>query len=60
MTERQRRLWVDEAVEKTIAASQALPRLLEPSDVARLALFLAADDARMCTKQIYVVDGGWA
>jgi NAD(P)-dependent dehydrogenase (short-subunit alcohol dehydrogenase family) len=59
MTERQRRLWVDAAAEKTIAASQSLPRLLEASDVARLALFLASDDARMCTKQVYVVDGGW-
>lgn len=59
MTERQRRLWVNKAVEQEIAKSQSLPDLLEPDDVARLALFLASDDARMCTKQVFVVDGGW-
>jgi len=59
MTERQRKLWVTTAVEEEIAASQALPQLLEPEDIARLALFLASDDARMCTKQVFVVDGGW-
>lgn len=59
MTERQRRLWVTDAVEAEITKNQALPDLLEPDDVARLALFLASDDARMCTKQTFVVDGGW-
>jgi NAD(P)-dependent dehydrogenase (short-subunit alcohol dehydrogenase family) len=33
--------------------------MLEPEDIARLALFLASDDSRMCTKQVFVVDGGW-
>jgi NAD(P)-dependent dehydrogenase (short-subunit alcohol dehydrogenase family) len=32
---------------------------LEPSDLARAALFLAADDSRMCTGQDFIVDGGW-
>ncbi len=59
MTERQVRLWVDEAAEKAIAAGQSLPDRLQPADVARLALFLASDDARMCTQQTFVVDGGW-
>jgi NAD(P)-dependent dehydrogenase (short-subunit alcohol dehydrogenase family) len=28
-------------------------------DIARMALFLAADDSAMCTAQNFVVDGGW-
>ena len=28
-------------------------------DIARMALFLAADDSRMCTSQNFIVDGGW-
>jgi NAD(P)-dependent dehydrogenase (short-subunit alcohol dehydrogenase family) len=27
---------------------------------ARIALFLASDDARMCSAQEFTVDGGWA
>jgi NAD(P)-dependent dehydrogenase (short-subunit alcohol dehydrogenase family) len=30
-----------------------------PEDVARLVLWLASDDSRMCTAQNWVVDGGW-
>ncbi len=30
-----------------------------PADIARMALWLAADDSRMCTSQTWVVDGGW-
>ncbi len=59
MTERQRRLWINEVAEQTIAANQSLPGKVQPEDVARMALFLASDDARVCTKQVFVVDGGW-
>lgn len=59
MTDRQRRLWVDARAEAEIAERQALPRKVEPEDVARMALFLAADDSRACTQQIFIVDGGW-
>jgi NAD(P)-dependent dehydrogenase (short-subunit alcohol dehydrogenase family) len=31
-----------------------------PADIARLALFLAADDSRMITKQTFNVNGGRA
>jgi NAD(P)-dependent dehydrogenase (short-subunit alcohol dehydrogenase family) len=31
-----------------------------PEDLARMALFLAADDSRMITAQDFIVDGGWA
>jgi len=32
---------------------------LLPDDVARLVLFLAAEDSAGITNQSYVIDGGW-
>jgi NAD(P)-dependent dehydrogenase (short-subunit alcohol dehydrogenase family) len=59
MTERQMRLWLTPEGEKQIADRQCLQDRLQPSDIARMALFLAADDSRMCTSQNFIVDGGW-
>jgi len=59
MTERQMRLWLNPAGERQIAERQCLPDRLQPSDIARMALFLAADDSRMCTSQQFIVDAGW-
>jgi NAD(P)-dependent dehydrogenase (short-subunit alcohol dehydrogenase family) len=59
MTEKQLRLWVDERGIRQIEENQCLPGRLEPSDIARMALFLAADDSRMCAAQDFIVDGGW-
>jgi NAD(P)-dependent dehydrogenase (short-subunit alcohol dehydrogenase family) len=59
MTERQLRDWVTPEAEREIERSQCLPQRLQPADVARLALWLAADDSMMCTAQRWVVDGGW-
>lgn len=59
MTERQVRLWLNPAAENQIADRQCLPDKLSPSDIARMALFLAADDSSMCTSQQFIVDGGW-
>lgn len=59
MTERQLEMWVDEAAEKMIAERQCLKEKLYPPDIARMVLFLAADDSRMCTAQNFIVDGGW-
>jgi D-xylose 1-dehydrogenase len=59
MTERQLALWVDAAGERQLAERQALPGRLYAPDIARMALWLAADDSRMCSKQAFVVDGGW-
>lgn len=59
VTERQTRLWRDPETDRKILDSQCLKRQLVPADVARLALFLAADDSSAITNQCYVVDGGW-
>ena len=48
MTERQMRLWLDAEGEAEIARRQCLKDKLQPDDVARMALFLAADNSRMC------------
>jgi NAD(P)-dependent dehydrogenase (short-subunit alcohol dehydrogenase family) len=58
-TERQRRLWLTPEYEAEILAAQALKRLILPEEVARLALFLAADDSSAITNQSYIIDGGW-
>ena len=60
MTERQKKLWLDEAGEKLLDQEQCLTGRIEPVDLARMVLFLASDDARMCTAQEFTVDGGWA
>ncbi|MBN8994978.1 MAG: SDR family oxidoreductase [Rhizobiales bacterium] len=59
MTERQMRLWLTPDGERQIAERQCLPDRVYPPDIARMALFLAADDSRMCTSQHFIVDGGW-
>ena len=60
LTERQLALWYDgdEDIQEVLDF-QCLKESLYPSDVARLILFLASDDARMCTSQDFVIDGGW-
>ena len=45
--------------EKQIEERQCLRDRVYPPDVARMVMFLAADDSRMCTAQNYIVDGGW-
>ncbi|GLQ52529.1 SDR family NAD(P)-dependent oxidoreductase [Dyella flava] len=59
ITEKQARLWLDDAGREEIARFQCLPGFLLAEDLARAALFLAADDSRMCTGQDFIVDGGW-
>jgi NAD(P)-dependent dehydrogenase (short-subunit alcohol dehydrogenase family) len=58
ITERQRRLWMNEQDIADFRARQCINRSLLAEDVARLALFLSADDSAMITKQCYQVDGG--
>jgi D-xylose 1-dehydrogenase len=59
MTERQLAHWITPEAEATIERNQCLTEKLVPADVARLVLWLAADDSRMCTGQRWIVDGGW-
>ncbi len=59
MTERQLQLWVDAAGNETMDREQCLPGRVQPDDLARMVLFLAADDSRMCTAQNFIVDAGW-
>ena len=59
MTERQRRLWMTPEYLAEIMQRQSLKRELLPDDVARLVLFLAAEDSAGITNQSYVIDGGW-
>ena len=59
LTERQRRLWFTEAYMAKVLENQALKRMITPEEVARLILFLAADDSSAITNQSYIVDGGW-
>ncbi|MGO4123276.1 SDR family NAD(P)-dependent oxidoreductase [Inquilinus sp. YAF38] len=58
-TERQVKLWYTPEYVERIMAAQCLKGFVEPDDIARMVAFLASDDARMCTSQMYVVDGGW-
>jgi NAD(P)-dependent dehydrogenase (short-subunit alcohol dehydrogenase family) len=59
MTERQVTLWLTPEGEAELMRRQCLKRKLVPPDIARVVLFLAADDSDACTNQSYVVDGGW-
>lgn len=58
MTERQKTLWVTPEAEKATLAAQCLKELLHAPDLARMVLWLAADDSRMCTAHTWTVDGG--
>ena len=37
---------------------QCLKEKLVPADVTRMVLWLASDDSRMCTTQLWVADAG--
>lgn len=58
MTERQIQLWFSEEGERRLRENQCLPDLLQGEDIARMVLFLASDDAAMCTAQEFKVDAG--
>ncbi|MDE1995900.1 MAG: SDR family oxidoreductase [Rhizobiaceae bacterium] len=59
ITERQRELWYsDESKVEAGRKMQCIPDPVEEIDVARACLFLAADDSKMITKQMLLVNGG--
>jgi NAD(P)-dependent dehydrogenase (short-subunit alcohol dehydrogenase family) len=59
MTPRQRELWypTEESVQN-IVQRQLIRQVLTGEEIARMILFLAADDSRMITKQTFRVDAG--
>ncbi len=51
--------WYSPEAEAELVAAQCLDGRIMPADVAALALFLASDDARLCTGHEYFIDAGW-
>lgn len=51
--------WYTPEGEKQIVDSQCLTGRILPENVASLALFLASDDAALCTGHGYWIDAGW-
>jgi NAD(P)-dependent dehydrogenase (short-subunit alcohol dehydrogenase family) len=60
MTERQLTHWIDDAANRLMDEQQALKQRVMPADLARMALFLAADDSALISAQDFIVDAGWA
>ncbi len=58
MTDRQKELWVTEESIGKHRDRQCLPDLIDPVYVARMVLFLASDDAALCTANNYMVEAG--
>ncbi|HWE99303.1 MAG TPA: SDR family oxidoreductase [Caulobacteraceae bacterium] len=58
VTERQLELWLTPEAEADWSEQVALQGRIQPEDIARAALFLAADDSRFMTGQNLVVDAG--
>lgn len=58
MTQRQLEKWLTPQAEEDLLNAQAMKEKLYPDDIARMVLFLAADDSQMCTKMNLIVDGG--
>jgi len=50
-------MWLTPEDEEQWMQQVAIQRRLLPQDVAKLALFLAADDSQMITGQALVIDG---
>jgi len=60
MTERQLKEFVDAKVKRMLRQVQCIPDLLQPEDVANVALFLASETSSGITGQEILVDRGWA
>jgi NAD(P)-dependent dehydrogenase (short-subunit alcohol dehydrogenase family) len=58
MTERQKELWVTPEKLEGLKKRQCLPDLIDPVYVARMVIFLASDDAAMCTASNFFVEAG--
>ncbi|WP_284944207.1 SDR family NAD(P)-dependent oxidoreductase [Acidisoma cladoniae] len=59
ITQRQLDLWMTPEADAKRAQGQCIPDRLHEEDVARMVLWLAADDSRLVTAREFIVDGGW-
>jgi NAD(P)-dependent dehydrogenase (short-subunit alcohol dehydrogenase family) len=59
MTRRQQELWLTPEAEAEHMKGLCLKEKVYPDDVARMVLWLAADDSRRCTARNFFVDSGW-
>ena len=59
MTQRQKDMWLTPESKKDMEEKMCLAGEVMPEDIANMALWLAADDSKMCTAQNFIVDGGW-
>lgn len=60
MTERQLKQFVDASVKKMIRKAQCMPDLLQPEEIAQVAMFLASDASSALTGQEILADRGWS
>jgi NAD(P)-dependent dehydrogenase (short-subunit alcohol dehydrogenase family) len=59
ITGRQLDLWMTPEGEAKRAQGQCIPDRLHAPDIARMVLWLAADDSRLVTARDFIVDAGW-
>lgn len=60
MTERQLRDYVTQETKELILRSQCVPELLQPEEIAQIAVFLASNVSSAITGQEILADRGWA
>ena len=58
-TPRQMALWHTPEEEAKIVAQQCIKARVEPEDISAMVMFLASDDAHLCTAHSYWVDAGY-
>ncbi len=60
MTKRQLKQFVTPAVKRMLRKAQCMPELLQPREIANVALFLASESSSAMTGQELLADRGWA
>ncbi len=60
MTKRQLEEFVNSRVKKMIRESQCIPELIQPSEIAQVAMFLGSDASAALTGQEILADRGWS